>query len=123
MITRVKLSDEQARKAISDNDFSSDITEASDAVAIILTQSWCPQWTFMDMSINGLKESPENLDLTIFTFEYDLSPLFNEFIHFKETTYRNWEVPYVRLYKAGRFISDGNAMPAGRMLKKLQKAS
>ncbi len=122
MITRIKITDEQARKAIVDNDFSSDITAVSEAVALILTQSWCPQWTFMKLSIAGLKEGPEDLNLTVCIFEYDRSPLFNEFMKFKESTYRNWEVPYVRLYRSGCFVGDGNAMPAGRMVKKLRKA-
>ena len=123
MITRITLSDKQAQKAIRDGDFSADVTRASDTVALILTQNWCPQWTFMNMSIMGLKDGPEDIDITIFTYEYDRSPFFHDFMNFKETTYRNWEVPYVRLYKDGSFIGDGNAMPAGRMVNKLRKAS
>jgi len=122
MINRIKLSHDQAQQAISDRDFSADITAASKDVALILTQSWCPQWVFMNMSIKGLKEGPEDIDLTIFTYEYDRSPIFNEFMNFKESVYRNWEVPYVRLYKNGRFIGGSNAMPAGRMVEKLRKA-
>ena len=122
MITRITLSDEQARDAISSGGFSAGITESSEAVALILTQSWCPQWTFMKMSLKGLGAGKDDLDLTIYTYEYDRSPLFNDFMNFKESVYRNWEVPYVRLYKKGKFIGESNAMPAGRMLEKLKKA-
>lgn len=122
MITRITLSDEQARDAISNGAFSAGITENSEAVALILTQSWCPQWTFMKMSLKGLRAGKDDLDLTIYTYEYDRSRLFNDFMNFKESVYRNWEVPYVRLYKKGKFIGEGNAMPAGRMVEKLKKA-
>jgi hypothetical protein len=122
MINRITLSHDQAQQAITDGNFSADIIEASKDVALILTQSWCPQWTSMNMSINGLKKGLEDIDLTIFTYEYDRSPIFNEFMNFKESVYRNWEVPYVRLYRNGRFIGDSNAMPAGRMVQKLRKA-
>lgn len=122
MITRITLSNEQAQQAIIDGGFADDITHKSEAVALILTQSWCPQWTFMDMSIRGLNNGPEDLDLTIFTYEYDRSPIFHDFMKFKESVYRNWEVPYVRLYKDGNFVGEGNAMPAGRMVEKLKSA-
>lgn len=122
MITRKTLSDEQARYAIINGGFPAEITESSDTVALILTQSWCPQWTFMKMSLRGLKDNREDLDLTVYTYEYDRSPIFNDFMNFKESVYRNWEVPYVRLYKKGQFIGDSNAMPAGRMVEKLKTA-
>lgn len=122
MINRVELSNEQARDAIQNGEFGNDVIRATESVALILTQSWCPDWTFMKMSLNGLKDGLEDLDLTVFTYEYDRSPLFQEFMSFKENTYRNWEVPYLRLYKDGRFIGDGNAIPAGRMVEKLRKA-
>jgi hypothetical protein len=44
-------------------------------------------------------------------------------MNFKENTYRNWEVPYVRLYWNGKFIGDGNSMPARRMLQLFRSAA
>jgi hypothetical protein len=123
MITRLKINHQQAGEAVKNADLPGEITGASQAVAVILTQSWCPQWAFMNMSLQGLNNGLEDMDLTIFTYEYDLSPIFQEFMNFKETKFRNWEVPYVRLYWNGKFIGDGNSMPAGRMLQQFRSAA
>lgn len=121
MINRSTLSQDQARRAIEGGDFPEDVTSAAEAVILILTQSWCPQWMFMKMSLKGLRKGPEDMDVEIITCEYDKSPLFQEFMAFKETTFRNWEVPYVRLYRNGKFITDGNHLPASRMIEALRK--
>lgn len=120
MIKQITLSDQDAQKAIDTGDFSGEITAVSPAVILILTQSWCPQWKSMSQSLAGLEDSPETPDTTIFVFEYDRSDLFDDFRVFKESTYHNWEVPYVRMYKHGQFIADGNAMPAGRIMEMLK---
>lgn len=78
MITRLKMNHQQAGEAVKNADLPGEITGASQAVAVILTQSWCPQWAFMNMSLQGLDNGPDDMDLTIFTYEYDLSPIFQE---------------------------------------------
>lgn len=122
MIKRLSLSHDQAINAVENGGFSDDITASDDAVVLVLTQSWCPQWAFMNRSIIGLGDGPEDLSLTIYVYEYDRSPHFNRFMTFKESVYRNWQVPYVRLYRKGQFVSENNAMPAGRMIEALRKA-
>jgi hypothetical protein len=114
------MTHEQARQTIDEGKLPESIVGASDAVAVILTQSWCPQWTFMNMSINALKDGPDDMNLTVVLYEYDRSPHFHEFMSFKENTFVNWEVPYVRLYRNGRFVGEGNTMPAGRMIQQLR---
>ncbi len=121
MLERSTLSHDQARKAIKDGNFPNDVTEASEAVILVLTQSWCPQWMFMKMSLKGLGKGPKDMNVTLITYEYDRSPHFNEFMNFKEGTFRNWEVPYVRLYKKGKLVADGNHLPAGRMIEALRQ--
>jgi hypothetical protein len=120
MITRSSLSHEQARKAIDDGDFSAEVKSAAEGVILILTQSWCPQWMFMKMSLKGLGKGSGDMNVAVITYEYDTSPLFQEFMAFKEGTFRNWEVPYVRLYKNGKFIAEGNHFPASRMMEALR---
>ncbi len=122
MIQRITLSDEQAQQAITLGAFPPELVGASEQVVIVLTQSWCPQWQFMKTSLNGLGKKIDGMNLTIFTYEYDRSPLFHAFMSFKETTFGNWEVPYLRMYKNGRFVGDGNTMPAGRIIQALKAA-
>jgi len=119
MIRRT-LSDDEARQAMEAGDFPRDITDLAETVILVLTQSWCPQWRIMKMSLDGLGDGPEDFDLAILTYEYDRSPLFQTFMEFKENTYRNWEVPYVRLYLRGELIGEGNAMHAGRIVQRFR---
>lgn len=121
MITRTTLSHEQARKAVDDGDFSADVTAAAEGVILILTQSWCPQWLFLKMSLKGLSKGPEDMDIQVIIYEYDTSPLFHDFMAFKEAAFRNWEVPYVRIYRNGTLVADGNHFPAPRMIEALRK--
>jgi hypothetical protein len=74
----------------------------------------------MKQSLAGLGDGPSDIDLAVITYEYDRSPLFDEFMRFKESTFHNWEAPYVRIYRKGAFLGDGNAMPAGRILEILR---
>ena len=122
MIIRKTLDDETAAKAMRSGDFPADVTTAAESVILILTQSWCPQWTFMKMSLKGLRSGPDGGGLAVITYEYDRSPIFEEFLRFKETTFGNYEVPYYRLYRNGRFVGDGNATAAGRLIQQLSKA-
>lgn len=121
MITRSTLTHEQARQAVDDGDFSAEITGAAEGVILILTQSWCHQWMFMRMSLKGLGKGPKDMDVQVITYEYDKSPLFQDFMAFKEGTFRNWEVPYVRLYRNGQLVADGNHLPASRMIEALRQ--
>jgi len=66
-------------------------------VTVILTQSWCPQWKAMK---NYLPEAEKRLPgLEILYIEYDQVPWFEEFMTFKENTFNNREIPYVRYYR------------------------
>jgi hypothetical protein len=74
--------------------------------ALILTQSWCPQWQAMKAY---LREAENRLPgLTILYIEYDLVPWFEEFMAFKEETFDNREIPYVRYYNEGKCTSWSN---------------
>ncbi|MFP4705759.1 MAG: hypothetical protein ACLFMV_13210 [Spirochaetaceae bacterium] len=47
MTKRTRLTDEQVRYAMQHGEFGEDVRGASENVAVILTQSWCPQWASM----------------------------------------------------------------------------
>ena len=74
--------------------------------ALILAQSWCPQWKSMK---NYLPDAEKSLpELNIFYIEYDLTPFFNDFLSFKENTLQNREIPYVRYYLNGKCTAESN---------------
>ena len=98
------LTETECRLAMKNGDF--ELPELDGPAAFILTQSWCPQWTAMK---NYLGEAEKRLPgLKIFYIEYDLSSFFEEFMTFKENTYENREIPYVRYYKEGKYSSWSN---------------
>jgi hypothetical protein len=72
--------------------------------AIILTQSWCPQWTAM----HAYLEKADRNGLDILYIEYDKLSWFEGFMTFKEQTFKNREIPYVRYYKDGKCIAQSN---------------
>ena len=103
-----KLSEADCKTAMETGDFDPAIVSGP-AVAIILTQSWCPQWAAMKAYLPKVEAE---LDVKIFYVEYDLEKwekLENEaFMAFKENVFKNREIPYVRYYINGKFSRDSN---------------
>jgi hypothetical protein len=104
-----KLTETECKTAIEKGDFDATLY-AGKAAAIILTQSWCPQWKSMKAYLPKVEEAIA--DVKIYYVEYDIEEwkkLENEaFMTFKENTFNNREIPYVRYYKNGAFSRDGN---------------
>lgn len=90
---------------MSTGDFPLDIVKSSRMVAIVLTQSWCPQWTMM---MSWLKTAETEPETSVYYLEYDLEPFFEEFMEFKEEVLGNRSVPYVRYYRDGVLVGQGN---------------
>ncbi len=107
MFVYKKLSDEDARVAIEQGDFSNELLTSSEYVAIIPTQSWCSQWLMMQQWLRK-GEVQSDIDLSVYYYEYDLSDLFDDFRKFKEGKWENGEVPYIRYYHNGKLISTSN---------------
>jgi len=105
----IKLNEEQCQAALNNGDFDASLISGS-ASAIILTQSWCPQWAAMKTFIPELED--EYKDLRIYYVEYDIetwNTLKNEdFMAFKENKFGSREIPYVRYYQNGKYLRDGN---------------
>jgi glutaredoxin len=106
--------------AIEQGEFAEEICAKTQKTAIILTQSWCPQWVAMRRYLDeALKKASEaSVDFSIFFVEYDKESWGDEFMMFKEDTFKNREIPYVRFYQDGRFIEDSNFISLGGFLKK-----
>ena len=115
-----KLTEGECRTAMEAGDFDANLI--SGTAAIILTQSWCPQWVTMK---NYLTRAEEALgEVRIYYAEYDIDPwesLDHEaFMGFKENSFNNREIPYVRYYKNGAFSRDSNYISLDGFISRLK---
>ncbi len=99
----IALTDGDLQEAIRLGDFSDRILNSHERVALVLTQSWCPQWMMMRHWLHKMDE-----DLHIYWAEYEKMDSYHSFMHFKETVYGNYNVPYVRYYNGGRLVGQSN---------------
>lgn len=107
----VVLTEQQCRYAMDHGEFNSEILLSAPRVAIVLTQSWCPQWMRMRtylQNVESLVHSENHLNTMIFYLEYDTVPWFEAFMEFKENIFNNREIPYVRYYKNGKLTGESN---------------
>ena len=100
-----RLSIAQCEQAMAKGEFSPEVTASSSRVAIVLTQSWCPQWVMMRL---WLHQAEKDAEASVFIMEYDKEAVFEDFMAFKEDVLGNRSVPYVRYYRDGKFTGDGN---------------
>lgn len=112
-----KLSEAECLAAISGGDFGPAVIGAADAVAVVLTQSWCPQWQWMRSYLEAL---PHDATREIFWVEYDLEDFFDALMEFKTRVFGNDQVPYVRYYRGGAFAADSNYIDAGGFMRRLK---
>lgn len=115
-----RLTEEQCRDAIRDGEFGPDILNAASAVAVILTQHWCPQWRWMRAYLENLPETDRE---RIFYVEYDKEPFFEEFLAFKEDRLGNREIPYVRFYRDGNHTDTSNFVSKDIFLRRLRASA
>lgn len=101
------ITKDQAEFAMEHGDFGGEITAIADKVAVILTQSWCPQWHAMKSFVSEEKEAE------VFCLEYDKTDYFDKFRMYKENTLRNDLIPYVRYYRGGKLVAESNAVSQG----------
>jgi len=100
------INESQARDMMEKKAIPQEMINASESVAVILTQSWCPQWMAMRLWLKRLGKKHEQLK--VYQLEYDRVPWFHEFMQFKETHLKNDLVPYVRYYHKGEYQGDSN---------------
>jgi hypothetical protein len=111
-----KLTKSECLALMVDREFAPSLTGAAEAVAIVLTQSWCPQWSWMR---TYLAELPADAGREIYWVEYDLEDFFESFMNFKEGSFGNDQVPYVRYYRGGKFVAESNYIDKGGFLRLL----
>ena len=112
-----KLTEAECRFAMETGDFDPALVSGP-AAAIILTQSWCPQWISMKNYLPQAEAAVGSAlgvasdDVRLYYVEYDVENwenLENEaFMAFKENTFNNREIPYVRYYQKGVFCRESN---------------
>jgi glutaredoxin len=114
------LTKEECFFAIEHGEFSQEVCGKSANTAIILTQSWCPQWVAMYRYLDEAekKANEASLDLSIFFVEYDKESWSEDFMLFKEDVFKNREIPYVRYYANGNCTGESNFISLSGFLKK-----
>ena len=101
-----ELNDAEAMEILRSGELPGRLREAAERVALVLSQSWCPQWLAMKLWLGRL--AGEEHGLKVYFLEYDRKPYFQEFMEHKETVFQNDLVPYLRYYREGRFLGDSN---------------
>jgi hypothetical protein len=111
-----KLSRDECLTAVEGGEFATSLRSAAASVAIVLTQSWCPQWAWMRSYLEALPPHPSREILWV---EYDREDFFEPFMKFKEKVFKNDQVPYVRYYREGILVSESNFIDQGGFLRLL----
>ena len=120
MLKRRELTESEARAAMENGEFSAEVIAAGPRVALILTQSWCPQWPAMQKWMRGLQKDgkPADYDIIVFEFVYDNAGITREFTWFKEHVLGNSLIPYVRYYRDGALVDQSNYVGSRDFLRK-----
>ena len=116
-----KLTEAECRTAIETGDFDAGLISGP-AAAIILTQSWCPQWAAMKAYLPKVEAALGNVG--IYYVEYDIETWENlenqAFMSFKEDGFKNREIPYVRYYRDGAYSRDSNFISMDGFISRLK---
>ena len=125
MIEVENIPEESVQNLLQRGEFDSEIRESAVYTAVVLTQSWCPQWTMLQRGFERLAEKgePEEARLKVWTLEYDRHPDFETIRRFKEEQFGNREVPYIRYYRNGNFLGDSNFVSWKKLLSRFRKAA
>lgn len=102
---------------MADGEFGPDVAGSADTVIVVLTQGWCPQWAMLSAILASLPERPS---LRAFFVEYDREPFFEDFMAFKENTFGNDLVPYLRFYRRGSLVRTSNYLDRASLLRMIE---
>ncbi|MBN1523927.1 MAG: hypothetical protein JW904_05560 [Spirochaetales bacterium] len=109
------LADTDAQFAMDNGEFDSTVIHSNGNAAVILSQNWCSQWKYLEKDLENLKKT-QDIELAVYIFLYNRSPLFQSFMNFKETVFKNKQIPYIRCYKNGRLIRESNFVPGKNLI-------
>ncbi len=116
MVDLKQISDSQARDCIRNGEFAKEIIAYKPKVVVVLTQSWCPQWAALKGWIGEIRDP----DLAIWLYIYDNGDIFEDFLQFKEHVLGNDVIPYLRYYRAGKFLTASNYVDKDQFLKTIK---
>ncbi|WP_455381120.1 hypothetical protein [Salinispira pacifica] len=124
MLRLRSLAENQCRFAMANGDFGDDVKSSTRYVAVVLTQSWCPDWKWMQgwLERQSRQGQPEDLDIEVWELEYNRAPFFDDFRSFKERQFDNYQIPYVRYYVDGEYIGDSNQLSADAFYARFREA-
>jgi hypothetical protein len=110
MVERKQLTQAQAQHAMEHGEFDASVIGAAPRVAVLLSQDWCSQYAALDRHLRDMESGsdPKVPDVTVFELIYNRVDYFEAFMRFKETRWRNYEIPYVRYYRDGRLVGESN---------------
>lgn len=100
------LTPNQLDALLKEGEFPESVRLAAPTVVVVMTQDWCGQWTNMAAYLPDFADKA-----AIFTVEYNRLPDFERIMHFKETVFRNDQVPYLRFYRDGKLARQSNWIP------------
>ncbi|MDR1143580.1 MAG: hypothetical protein LBK77_05075 [Spirochaetaceae bacterium] len=109
------LTEAECKRAMEQGEFDGSLIRGS--AALILTQSWCPQWKAMKSYLEEAESRFPGLD--ILYVEYDTAPWHEAFMGFKERRFANREIPYVRYYRDGTCTGQSNYVTLEGFLHRL----
>ncbi|MFZ5989899.1 MAG: hypothetical protein ACOYWZ_22610 [Bacillota bacterium] len=114
MINRKNITKEQALYAVGNGEFSNEVVSSNSTVVVIMTQDWCPQWKNLSSWIYDVKVDKE---IDIYELIYNKTDYFEEFAKFKETEWKNDQIPYLRYYKNGSLFNETNYVDNKRFIE------
>jgi hypothetical protein len=117
MDTLRPLTKDQLDALLKDGDFPESVRLAAPKVVVVMTQDWCGQWANMAAYLPDFADKA-----AIFTVEYNRLPDFERIMHFKETVFRNGQVPYLRFYRDGKLVRQSNWVPRGAFATMLERS-
>jgi len=115
-----RLTAAHCAQAMRDGEFGQDIRGSADLVAVVLTQSWCPQWKMMR---SWLDAALETAGAKAFFVEYDEEAFFEPFMAWKEDVLGNRSVPYVRYYRGGALVAESNYISRDGFVANFRRAA
>ena len=113
-----QLSQAEIDQTIATGEFPESVRRAGERVVVVMTQDWCPQWTDMSRWLGDFSDRA-----VIYVLVYNVRPDFQRIMEFKEQTFGNFEVPYLRYYRQGELLLAANWLPKGTFAAMLERTT
>lgn len=107
----IELTEDQVLEFVQSEDALTKLAHSDDYVALIMTQDWCPQWHAMEKylaKVSAQQNDKDQKSTTIYWTSYNKLNAFETIMKYKESQWKNEEVPYVRYYHNGTLVGESN---------------